>query len=735
MVWRIGAMVVLATWVACDGGGCGGFTELPRGQSTAVKLDAAAALRVSSRGMDFINRSVVADGGLLEQLAPGGELKVPISCNVTPVMVLGVGLENMVIADRGSEGCMSESCGLMDGRCDARDVPQEVTIQMSALSFSTRGPDLIDANVRARISTGKIYTSSQSRSSLLCLLSGGGPVKCGVDFNTARTMPAEANLAINIKLTIDAKWDRLLALEVTDIGGSKVCGGSGAEAPPRCLDANDMVLNNEGACSFCTNANFALFKGIILEQMVGPLKKALNKTVGGLLCTPCQTTADCPQMTGGMSMCRGDEDDGGMPFDAGMGSLDGGAPQGRCVDPATNKCVPRLLGVEGRLALGQSLQSVGVSPTAAVDLGVAVGGSAASSATGVTIGVRGGSKELAVASCVQPIMRPAPPALPLPDLDQGAPSQGYDVALSLSQQFLSDTLFRAQQAGALCLELGQETVAALDSSTLAVLLPSVAKLTTGDAGVPLRLVLRPTNPPTMTVGANTVDGMGRPAEPLLRLAWDDLEIDLYALLFDRYARLFTISTDIALPLGVAVDACGVRPAIGALTSAVSDVRVKNNEMIPEDTTVLTSLVPTLLSMAEPSLSRSLDRIPLPASDGGTGLRVEAIKGVGSISGTQTFQHLGVYLSFTEDAGCTGTSLSFPLTVLESKPGQTTVQLPPTQRVAVRVNGGFWSDWQSTDATGRLTIEHPRLWLVGEHAVELRTEDGATAVVRTRIDPR
>lgn len=730
--------VVAATLLACGGGGggcgAGGFTQLPRGSATAQKLDSAAAVRLSQRGFAFLNQSVVADGGLLEQMAPGGELRVPISCSIQPVMVLGIGLENMAIADRGTEGCTSTSCGRMDGICDARDVPQEVTIRPTALSFAPKGPDLIEANIQASISTGKLWIASVNRNSLLCLLAGGGAALCSVDFDTARSGPSQAQLAINIKLTVDPRWDRLLALEVTEIGGSKVCGGAGAEMPPRCLETGDIVLANEGACTFCTTANFSIIKGILLDQMSGSLKKALDKTVGSLLCTPCASSAECPRQGTATSICKLDDDDGGIVLDGGFDAgADGGEPPGRCMDPVTNKCVPRLLGIEGQLALGQALGSLGVSPSAGIELGVAVGGGASASAQGLTVGVRGGAKELQVATCVQPVMAPTPTMLPLPDFELGRPDGGYDLGFSLSQQLLGEALFRAQQSGALCLEVGQELVTQLDSEALSLLLPSVRKLTASDGGVPLRLVIRPVNPPTVSVGANTVNAMGKPEQPLLRLAWDDLEIDLYALLFDRYARLFTLSADLALPLGVAVEGCGqLRPTIGSLSSAVSDVRVKNNEMIPESIDVLASIVPTILSMAEPSLAQGLGPISLPLADGGTSLRIDAVKGIVPITSTQQFQHVGIYASFV-DGGCMATSGRLPASLANAEPGAVELDVPGSTEVAVRINGGLWSEWKQSEPGGRVRFEHPRLWLKGEHLVEVQQRGGVPTGLWVKIE--
>ena len=230
--------------------------------------------------------------------------------------------------------------------------------------------------------------------------------------------------------------------------------------------------------------------------------------------------------------------------------------------------------------------------------------------------------------------------LPLPDFDLDAPGP-YDVGLSISGQMLSEVLFRAQQSGALCLELGSDTVSALDSSLLATLLPSLGKLTDGKS-VPLRVVIRPVNPPSATVGEGTFDTDGKPLDPLIRLAWYGLEIDVYAQLDDHLARLFTLSADLSLPLGLTHVACsGVTPVVGNLMGAVTNVNVKNSEILAEPLDALRDLVPSLLTLAEPQLSQGLSSFTIPAFSGFQ-LKLVGARGVGHVGGSQLYNHVGLF---------------------------------------------------------------------------------------------
>ncbi|MBL9038285.1 MAG: hypothetical protein JNG84_07225, partial [Archangium sp.] len=408
-------------------------------------------------------------------------------------------------------------------------------------------------------------------------------------------------------------------------------------------------------------------------------------------------------------------------------------PQGVCTDTSTNKCVPKLLGMEGRVDIATLLASLGAPPNTGVDFSVAAGGNVQADDAGLTLGLRGGLVEFAVSPCVQEVMRPAMPNLPIPDFGLDAPGP-YDLAVSMSHQLLSEALFRAQQSGALCLELGSERITVLDSSLLATLLPSLNKLTHGEA-VPLRIVVRPVNPPTAVVGRGTFDSAGKPIDPLIRLDWPGLELDLYARIDDRYARIFTIVADLELPLGLNIDACGnsVTPVVGSLTGAVKNVNVINSEMLAEELDSLKMLVPTLLSLAEPSLANGLSAIAVPELPNlRVRLKLLEARGIGQRTGTSQYNHLGIYGQFVEeDAGCpvvgtlSGDAAAF---VRELANGGAELSLPEGT-YSVRVDNGLWLIPQAT-VGGTLHVEHPRLRLGGAHRIDVRDRLGTIVSVVT-----
>src|SRR5207249_9508232 len=94
-------------------------------------------------------------------------------------------------------------------------------------------------------------------------------------------------------------------------------------------------------------------------------------------------------------------------------------------------CVPRFLGVEGRLSPSAFLGNFGVPDTAQMDLSIAAG-SSVSVDQGISLGTRGGMQAVNVADCVPTLSPPPQVQVPAPDFDADAKPEaaGYHVAES-----------------------------------------------------------------------------------------------------------------------------------------------------------------------------------------------------------------------------------------------------------------------------------------------------------------
>ena len=653
---------------------------------------------MSAHGFGALNANALT---ILDAFAPGGQLVVPVPCSEQAVSVGPIPAGKLIIADTGGLYCTAESCGRMDGVCNpAIDVGHTITLAFTSLTFAPKSPDLLEAKVTATVQTGRLPISSVGNSAVLCLSSNRA--KFTVDLDTGRAPPASTDLNIDIKFAIDTRWDQLLSLEVANVGNAQACSGS--TTPPHCIDPADMEILNEG-CSTLAIASLAPVKALLINQLAASLRTQITEALSDANCAACGPMGECPTFGTATSSCE---------TDAGV-----------CRDTMTGKCVPSLFGAEGRLEVGQALGAFGAPANSAIELSFGAGGSAEANPAGLTAGLRGGARELAVASCVAPVTRPAPATLPLPDFDLDAPAP-YDIGLSVSGQMVSELLFRAQQSGALCLELGTENVSALESGLLATLLPSLGLLTDG-RNVPLRVVIRPVNPPVAVVGAGTVDANGRPLDPLLRLNWRGVELDVYALLDDRLARLFTVSADLSLPFGVTLDGCsGVTPVVGSLMGAVTNVTIKNSETLAEPLSVLQNLVPSLLTLAEPALAGGLSAFTLPDFNGFQ-LKMVGARGIGHLSGSTTYNHVGLYAELLSGGpACVPVmkraSTQLVRSVVKSK-ASASLELAVGRRYSWRVDGGFWSTWQEPNPLARLDVEHPRLLLGGAHVIDVRTESG------------
>ncbi len=704
LVRRLLPLLVAATFAACStGGGCAGCIQpLPNGYQ-GPRFDSAASARLTQTGFDTVNTTI--GPALLQQFAPGNQLVVPMPCSIQNVAIGGFPIADLTIADEGQLYCTSETCGQLDGKCDAQDVPKVVTLNINSFSLAPDAPDRISAQLDLTVATGKIMISSVSRNSPLCLFSD--PVKCSVDLDTSRASPSDLQLDLHIQFTADTRWDRVLTFNVPDIGGSTPCGTAGAQPPPKCLDPADVLIASEGACGICSVSNFSVVKQVILSQITSSLKTQIEDALRQANCRPCGPMGECPASGVATSSCQ--VPDGGV------------ADAGQCIDDGTGACVPALIGVEGRIPLGTFGSFF--PPQSAMDLSLVAGGSASADTAGFTQGVLGGFQEVEVSPCVK--AQAAPPTLniPLAPLDADAPG-AYDVGLGLSQQAIEQALFHAQQSGALCIEIGHESVSYLDSSLLATVMPSLATVTE-PPGVPLRIALRPTQAPTATVGLNTIDPMtGTLIDPLVTVTWPQVEVDVYGLLEQRYARLFTVAADVKLPVGLSISGCSdVTPVLGDLTNAITNVHGKNSEILAEPLTSIEMLVPSLISLAEPALANGFPSFTVPQVNGWQ-LKLLEARGVGLIPGTSNYQHVGLYANLIANGICPTVGPRAFSRFLRRTRDTAVLEVgseSPYAEYAYRVAGGFWSTWRPAPG-GVLEVHHPRLMLGGPVPLEVRSRD-------------
>jgi hypothetical protein len=699
--------------LGCSGGGSGCSTLTPFAAGTRYsgpKSDNAINLRLSAAGINYLNSNWRS---LIDMFAPNQLLTVPVACTSQSFSLSIIGTTTVYIADQGGN-----PGGRLDGACNGQDLPANVQVKITGFSLTPVAPDKLQATLSLQIATGKIYVLIDS----LCNLN------CSLDFASTNTGgPLDRNdLAAEIKFTIDSKWDKLLAFNITSLNGTQVCGSSGAPAAPRCIDPADLKFNSEGGglCSFaCDVLDIGAVKDFVFGLLAPTLQSQVQKALDTQRCQACMTNADCPISTDGTNT---------------QSTCDSGTKT--CM--AAGQCVPRFLGVEGKLNLGATLGAFGAPANAELQLSVAAGATV-NVDQGLSFGTRVGIQPTAVSTCVPPQAAPPMTMVAFPDFDgEATPNSGYHVGLGVSSNFLNAAFWSAQQAGALCLNLSSDNVGLVNTGLFKTFLPSLGKLATRDGkDAPMMVVLRPARPPTVVVGKGTYDPVTKkPIKPLLLVTMADVSVDFYAMLDDRQARLFTLTADISLPLSLIFEGCDkVTPALGDLKMLIGNIRTANSEILAEDPQVLADLVPAVIGLAEPALAGALQGFALP-SLGSLKLKVNEVKGVGPIAGTEAYNHLGIYATLLPSmAMCAVSSPGIDVAMKQAimpdaaamrLDGHHTLPLPKavldvrtlgksgSAEFSYRIDQGLWTEFQPV-TDNELVVSHPRFLLQGHHTISVR----------------
>jgi hypothetical protein len=690
---------------SCAGGGCSGLTPLPGGRYTGPKTDNAVNARLSGEGVAYLNANW---RGLIDVFAPGQRLNIPVPCTVQDMPVVG----DVTFADQNGEPGRDAA---PDAKCTADDKPANVAVTFTGLSLRTIAPGTVEASLTARIETDVILFSSTNN---LCVLDRAA---CSVQFLTSANAPADNTLSASIQFTIDTKWDKLLSFSIASLGGVAVCGSEGAPAKPACLDPDDLKLDGRNSCGngICGVANFGPIKGFVLRNILGPrIQDMIQQQLQNIPCQACGAGQPvCPSIPGATSTCN--------------------SARGVCLDTATNKCVPRPLGIEGQLQPAVLLSKFGIPTGASLDLSM-LAGSTVVVDRGLTVGTRAGVQAKQTANCVPLVAPPTVAAVAAPNFDGESGGKPYHVALGLSQTFFNNTFHHAHQSGTLCLQLDAQTTPLLNTGAFFLAVPSIEDLAVRDGkNAPMMIAFRPRKPPTISLGDATAQS------PLLTLDFKELDLDIYALLDDRYVRLFGIRVDLQLPLTIVPKGCSeVEFVLGDLSKLLTNLDTSRapSELLPESLDDLKAGLDAILGPAQNALASALPAMKLPQF-ADYQLRLSLAKSLGKTSAG--YGHLGLYTQLVAK-GATCLSAAPMITASLSRiedVSRETLGKPGTHRwpvlhVAVnatgidsaaqygyRVDGGLWTDFQPA-AGGYLQVTHPALLLDGHHTVEIRARPEA-----------
>lgn len=430
-------------------------------------------------------------------------------------------------------------------------------------------------------------------------------------------------------------------------------------------------------------------------------------------------------------------------------------------------------GTEARFDLSTLMASFSPTTSGQLDYLVWGGGYAQSENSGVSVGALGGFHAAQHNSCVPDCEKagascspPAKAAISRSAVFRGntrPDGKAFHVGIGVHRQALDQAAYGMYSSGGLCIDVSTQLADQLNSGLFSLLVPSLNALTAGRT-VPIMLAVRPQKPPTIGLGAGTwhTDKDGKPVidDALIKATAKDFAADVYALIEQRWVRLFTVFGDLDVPVLLYADAQGrLQPMIGDLTKALTNVQIKNSAMVSEDPAALAKLFPTILGVASSFLSSGFAPIELPAFAG-----IKLGLDSGSITSVDNNDVLAI---FAQLELVQGTSASGDLLGSGSNPlgGRSNAALAQESRVrteahvvkldvpetaafrvskrfdpaagpmvtlalgaalptnlsgpveySYRIDGGFWRPW--TQAS-EVRLRDPVFWLQGRHSIDVQ----------------
>ena len=467
------------------------------------------------------------------------------------------------------------------------------------------------------------------------------------------------------------------------------------------LESGDYSITPHTAGDFLCYGSAFIPKSVVEGQLATQIEDQING----------QTCKACP--SGDVAEC-------GSPFAT---ACTGGVCQ------EGNQCLQEL-GLDGRMKGSALFASLSPGTTGALDLYEVAGGYSTTANNGVALGLLGGMEPGGAPRdrCGPEASEPTTGAIPQSAFFQGntRPDNGqpFDVAIGLHKSQLAQFAYAGYDGGLLCLTIGHSTVSQLSTDTLSLLSRSLGKLV--ETNAPMAIGLRPQSPPTITLGKNTftTDGSGNTTlnEPLLDIKFTAMELDFFAMVDQQYIRVFTVVSDVHLPIGLQVGAMGeLTPVLGNTDDAFTNLSVKNSEAVTETPEQLAMLFPNLLSLVLPQLSSGLPAISVP-SLGGLNLAITDITAVDDKDGDGQPDFLAIFANLSTAMARPVHTTATIADVKDAKdiaPRTVTLSLGGDARdleFSYRLDDTTWSAWSTNP---RPVITSRLLELPGMHHVDVR----------------
>lgn len=613
------AVVFFLLIASCSGGGCSGCTgcagstPLPGGFPTDQAVENAASVRVSRPGLDFVEKSLPATVTKLAN-ATNGKIGFdipktdPPPAQIADLSIFGKVYLDALVCKNGADPSSTPP------RCHA-----EIGIGSSTFAIDAVTPHAVklratipvkldDTDIEANVSYDPPFLDPANLGGMTIHVGyGDGGCTDGKPKVTAHALPIGVTIPLveettaprtgYTKIDVENAQIDLSGISENDVQVCSSCGFASA------------------ICSAITNSGFV--KGLVID----PIKNALQSQVKGMLrdqlCTAPTPTLNPPCPTGSKP----------------------DAANKHCVyTSAPDKCVPMLLGTDAHVDLGGFLRSISPNTSGGLDFGLAAGGDmnpapgAAANAqgrtpNGITLGMVGGVLPQPPSKCVPQAPVTVPTGIPVPDeLAPKTPDTATapHVGIALSGRFLDYSMTSVYNSGLLCLGVSTEQFDMLKSGLLSLLVPSLKTLTFDRADAAAAIATRPQKPPTVKVGGGT----NPDTDPLLLITAPSFAIDFYIWSYDRFARVFTFTSDLTIPVNLQTGKDpvknpngGIIPAIGAIKAV--NGKVTNAELLLDNPDVVGGALQGLLgSVSKQLVGSGFSPVDLSSALSSLGLSLE-----------------------------------------------------------------------------------------------------------------
>ena len=199
------------------------------------------------------------------------------------------------------------------------------------------------------------------------------------------------------------------------------------------------------------------------------------------------------------------------------------------------------------------------------------------------------------------------------DIIADAETRERDLGFGISESFLDLLGHHMVASGTMCLGVDGMLIRELNVETLSLLIPELSELG-ANPDDPIAVFLRPQRPVDFAIGDGT------DTDPQINMEVEELEVDLYAFVFDRYVRILTITVamNVGLNLDFAEDDEGVitlQPVVIGVSGDNIRVRASNAEFLGINEATLNNTLESLIGFLGPLLSGFVTGIPLPTFAG------------------------------------------------------------------------------------------------------------------------